>query len=167
MTILTSRKSRGPGPLRSLHQRGVAAVELAVLLTPLVLMIFGATELGRAIYTFNVLDKTVRDAARHLSQNTPGDIKIAAQATCLTVYGNTDCSGTAVAAGLTTSMVKICDSTVTTCSNYANQLTHYDSTSSINLVSVTITGYPFTSLVKFVIPNLTFNPISVTMRGQS
>lgn len=134
-----------------------------MLLTPLVLMIFGATELGRAIYTFNVLDKTVRDAARHLSQNVPGNSTIAAQATCLAVYGTTDCLGTAVAAGLTTSMVTICDSTVTTCSNYANQPTGYGS---INLVSVTITGYPFSSLVKFVIPNLTFNPISVTMRGQ-
>ena len=36
------------------RQRGVAAVELAVLLTPLVLMLFGATELGRAVYTYNV-----------------------------------------------------------------------------------------------------------------
>ena len=165
MNITSLRRLRGPSPVRSFHQQGVAAVELAVLLTPLVLMIFGATELGRAIYTFNVLDKTVRDAARHLSQNRPGDTAIAAEATCLTVYGTTDCSGTSVASGLTKSMVTICDATVTTCSNYANQPTGYGS-SSINLVSVTIAGYPFTSLVKFVIPNLTFNPISVTMRGQ-
>ena len=65
-------------------QRGVAAVEFALLLTPLVLMVFGTTELGRAIYTYNTLDKTVRDAARHLSQHGPGDPVIQTEARCLT-----------------------------------------------------------------------------------
>jgi len=67
------------------RQRGVAAVELGLLLTPLVVMIFGTTELGRAIYSYNTLDKTVRDAARHLSQHGPGDAAIATQARCLAV----------------------------------------------------------------------------------
>ena len=149
-------------PVRS-HQRGVAAVELAVLLTPLVFMLFGATELGRAVYTYNVLDKTVRDAARHLSQHGPGETTIAAEATCLAVYGTTDCSGVAVATGLTKSMVTVCDATMAACTGYANQST---GSGSINLVSVTITGYAFKSLATFVIPNITFRPVSVTMRGQ-
>ena len=152
-------------PPHASRQRGVAAVELALLLTPLVLMIFGATELGRAVYTYNVLDKTVRDAARHLSQHVAGDTVTAAEATCLAVYGTTDCSGVAVATGLTKSMVTVCDATVTTCTGYANQPTGSGS-SSINLVSVTITGYAFKSLATFVIPNITFKPVSVTMRGQ-
>ena len=151
-------------PLGS-RQRGVAAVELAVLLTPLVLMLFGATELGRAVYTYNVLDKTVRDAARHLSQHGVGDTTIAGQAICLAVYGTTDCSGTAVATGLTKSMVMVCDATqLSPCTTtYSNQPT---GSGSINLVSVTITGYAFKSLASFVIPNITFKPVSVTMRGQ-
>lgn len=147
------------------RQRGVAAVELAVLLTPLVLMLFGATELGRAVYTYNVLDKTVRDAARHLSQHAAGDTTIAAEATCLAVYGTTDCTGTVVATGLTKSMVTVCDATqVSPCTTtYANQAT---GSGSVNLVSVTITGYAFKSLAAFVIPNISFKPVSVTMRGQ-
>ena len=58
------------------QSRGVAAVEFGLLITPMVLMLFGATEFGRAIYTYNTLDKTVRDAVRHLSQHGPGDATI-------------------------------------------------------------------------------------------
>ena len=70
--------------------RGVAAVEFALLLTPLILLVFGTTELGRAIYSYDTLDKTVRDAARHLSQHGPGDATAAAEARCLAAYGSLD-----------------------------------------------------------------------------
>ncbi|TXD79146.1 hypothetical protein FUT87_20930 [Mitsuaria sp. TWR114] len=72
---------------------GVAAVELALLMSPLLLLVFGASELGRAVFSYNMLDKSVRDAARHLSQHGPGDATIATEARCLAVYGTTDCSG--------------------------------------------------------------------------
>lgn len=143
-------------------QRGVAAVEFALLLTPLVLMVFGTTELGRAIYSYNTLDKTVRDAARHLSQHGPGDTVIATEARCLAVYGSTDCTGSVVAPGLTTGMVSICDASL--CSgSHANISTGLGS---INLVTVSIQNYPYNSLVEFVIPDMTFNNISVTLRSQ-
>ncbi len=143
-------------------QRGVAAVEFGLLLTPLILMIFGTTELGRAIYSYNTLDKTVRDASRHLSQHGPGDAIIAAEARCLAVHGTTDCSGSPVAPGLTTSMVTICDASLCP-STHANQLTGLGS---INLVTVGIQNYAFDSVVEFVIPNMTFNNISTTLRAQ-
>ncbi|MFZ3081917.1 TadE/TadG family type IV pilus assembly protein [Rhodoferax ferrireducens] len=149
-------------------QRGVAAVEFAFLL-PLVLvpMILGTIELGHAIYTYNTLDKTVRDAARHLSQHGPGDAVIAAEAKCLAVTGTTDCSGSPVAPGLTTGMVLICDASSldpTICPPHANQSTGLGA---INLVTVSIQNYAFDSLVKFVIPkDFPFNNISVTLRAQ-
>ena len=145
-------------------QRGVAAVEFAFLL-PLVLvpMILGTIELGHAIYTYNTLDKTVRDASRHLSQHGPGDATIAAEAKCLAVYGTTNCSGSPVAPGLTTGMVSICDASLCP-PTHANQLTGLGS---INLVTVSIPSYAFDSLVKFVIPDdFHFNNISVTLRAQ-
>ena len=148
--------------LHSSLQRGVAAVEFALLLTPLVLMIFGTTELGRAIYSYNTLDKTVRDASRHLSQHGPGDATVAAEARCLAVYGNQDCSGSTVAPGLTTAMVSICDASLCP-GTHANQLTGLGS---INLVTVGIQSYAFNSVVEFVIPDMTFNHISVTLRAQ-
>ena len=153
MTVFTRLFSR---------QRGVAAVEFGLLLTPLVLMIFGTTELGRAIYSYNTLDKTVRDAARHLSQHGPGDATIAAQAKCLAVYGTTDCSGSVVAPGLTVGMVSLCDASLCP-GTHANQTTGLGS---INLVTVSIQSYAYTSVVNFVVPDMTFNNISVTLRAQ-
>ncbi|OGB32997.1 MAG: pilus assembly protein TadE [Burkholderiales bacterium RIFCSPLOWO2_12_FULL_61_40] len=150
---------------RALHHallRGVATVEFALLLTPLVLMIFGTTELGRAIYSYNTLDKTVRDAGRHLSQHGPGDTVIATQARCLAVYGTTDCTGTPVAPGLTTGMVSICDALLCP-STHASQPTGLGA---INLVTVSIQDYPYNSLVSFVVPDMTFNNISFTLRAQ-
>jgi Flp pilus assembly protein TadG len=142
--------------------RGVAAVELALLLTPLILMIFGTTELGRAIYSYNTLDKTVRDAARHLSQHGPGDATVAAEARCLAVTGTTDCSAPAVAPGLTVAMVTICDAVLCPGTN-ANQLTGFGT---VNLVTAGILNYPFNSVVTLVVPSMNFNNISVTLRAQ-
>ena len=149
-------------PLPASRMRGVAAVEIALLLTPLVLMVFGTTELGRAIYSYNTLDKAVRDAARHLSQHGPGDATIAAEARCLAVTGTTDCSGAALAPGLTVAMVTICDASLCP-STHANQLTGLGS---VNLVTAGILNYPFNSVVTFVVPNMNFNNISVTLRAQ-
>ena len=143
-------------------QRGVAAVEFGLLLTPLLLLIFGTTELGRAIYSYNTLNKTVRDASRHLSQHGPGDLVIATEAKCLAVYGTTDCSGSPVTPGLTTGMVRICDALLCP-PTHANQLTGLGS---INLVTVSIQNYAFDSVVEFVIPDMTFNNISTTLRAQ-
>ena len=146
----------------SSRQHGVAAVEFALLLLPLVLMAFGATEFGRAIYTFSTLDKTVRDAARHLSQHGPGDATIQTEARCLAVYGNTGCTGTALAPGLTIAAVSLCDAQ--SCpGTHAAQATGSGVT---NLVSAAINNYAYTSAVEFVMPSLNFNSISSTMRAQ-
>lgn len=142
-------------------QRGVASVELAFLIIPLLLLTFGTTEFGRAIYEYNALAKASRDATRFLSGQGPGDPTDLASAKCLAVYGSTDCNaGPPLLPGLTTAMVSICDST--SCpSTHQNQAT---GSGVINLVTVTISGYPFTSLVPFIAPDLTFNNISTTMR---
>ena len=58
---------------RSLHsQRGVALVELALVLPLLLAVCFAITEFGRAIYTYDTLAKSARDAARYLTTQTPG-----------------------------------------------------------------------------------------------
>jgi len=149
-------------PCPNLRQRGVAAIEFAIVLPLLLSLAFGATELGRAIYTYNTLDKTVRDAARHLSQHGPGDTQIQAEATCLAIYGNADCEGTAVAPGLTSSMVVLCDA-ISCPSTHLSQPT---GAGVINLVSASIQGYEFYSAVTYVIPDLDFNQITVVMRAQ-
>jgi Flp pilus assembly protein TadG len=142
--------------------RGTAAIEFGLLIAPLILMIFGTTEVGRAIYTYNTLDKSVRDAARHLSQHGPGDTTIATQARCLAVYGNTGCTGAVLAPGLTTGAVTICDAA--TCpGTHASQPT---GSGVVNLVTVTVTGYAFNSVMDGFVPDITFSDIAVTLRAQ-
>lgn len=135
-------------------QHGSAAVELAILLIPMVVMVFGMTELGRAVYYYNGLVSSTRDAARYLSTVAPGAGE--PQAACLAVYGNPQCEGDAVVPGLTTGMVRV--------DRYAGVDTGHGP---INLVSVSITGYPFESAVPYVIPDLRYAAISCTMRQAS
>ena len=151
-----------PTRTTSRRHRGGALVEFALVLPILLAMAFGASELGRAIYTYNSLAKTVRDAARHLSQHGPGDTAIQAEATCLAVYGNLDCSGTVVAPGLDSTMVVLCDSI----SCPSTHLAQPTGAGVINLVSVSIQGYEFFSAVTYVIPDLDFNGITALLRAQ-
>jgi Flp pilus assembly protein TadG len=142
--------------------RGVAAVEFGFLVIPMSLMIFGTTELGRAIYTYNTLDKSVRDAVRHLSQHGAGNATAAAEARCLAVHGNTTCSGQALAPALSTGNVVIRDAV----SDPGDHAAVSTGLGSVNLVSVAITDYQFDSVVDFVIPDMAFGNISATMRAQ-
>lgn len=132
------------------QQKGVAAIEFALVLIPLLLILFGITEFGRAIYQYNTLVKATRDAARHLTTVMPGEGH--AEAVCLAVHGNKTCSGSVLAPGLTAAMVGIDESS------------EVIATGPINLVTVTINGYPFISAVPFVVPNITYGPVSTTMR---
>jgi Flp pilus assembly protein TadG len=130
---------------------------------PMVLMMFGGIEFGRAIYTYNTLDKTVRDAARHLSQHGPGDTAIQSEARCLAVYGNTSCSGNPLAPGLTVAAIGLCDA-LSCPGTHAAQGT---GSGVVNLVSATVQNYQYSAIVGLVMANvLTFNDISATMRAQ-
>lgn len=147
---------------RHFQQRGVAAVEFAILLPMLLLIVFGITEFGRALYYYNTLVKASRDAARYVMTQQPGGGADAA-AQCLAVYGNTGCTGSALAPGLTTAMVSVCDWMRCPGTHQAQ-----GSDPVVNLVTVTISGYTFQSIVPFVTANLssfTFSPISTTMKG--
>ncbi len=46
---------------------GAAAVELAIMLPLIMMMLAGITEFSRAFWYYNALDKATRDAARYLS----------------------------------------------------------------------------------------------------
>jgi hypothetical protein len=99
------------------RERGLAAVEFAIIL-PLVLLIMLATaELGRALYQYNTLTKAVRDGARYLSgvAIVGGTGAIDLTATKLTntrnlvVYGNISGAGTALLPGLAPAQITIPD----------------------------------------------------------
>jgi Flp pilus assembly protein TadG len=123
--------------------RGAITVEFALLVIPLLLIVFGVAEYSRALYQYNTLIKAVRDSVRYISQHNPADAASYAvalnDARCLAVHGNTGCSGPSLAPGLTTDMVGITSNPTTTAAG-----------TSITLVEVRITGYAF----QFV-----FNPL--------
>lgn len=133
------------------RSRGVAAVEMAILLVPLVIMTFGMVELGRAFYYYNGLVKSTREASRYLSMYSRGTNE--AQARCLAVHGNTNCAGDPVVPGLQTGMVKI-----------GYELAVPTGYGSIDMVTVRIEGFPFTTLTAMPIDAMTFGAISSSMR---
>lgn len=153
-------------------QRGAIAVEFALLLVPLLVILTGITEFGRAMYYYNIIAKGARDAARLMSTQTPSDLDypaLTAQARCTAVHGNTACTGEALVPGLTTDMVSICDPA----SCAATHAAVATGTGVANLVTITIGGpnnpYLFRSLAPFMpalfgIPDISFGAINVTMR---
>jgi Flp pilus assembly protein TadG len=137
------------------RQAGVALLEFALILPFLLLLSITAIELGRAVWQYNALTKSVRDAARYLSLQTPGT-KIT-QARNLAVYGNLSGTGTPLAPGLSTSHVP-------------NPTWQTAGTAPvINTVRVTISGYTFTPMLAnaFGMPfgTLTYSDVSATMRS--
>jgi Flp pilus assembly protein TadG len=140
--------------------RGVAAVELALTMIPLLVLTFGVAEYGRAIYTYNAIDKAARDAVRYLTAPPPGSLDPNADASNLVVYGNVQGTGAPLAPGLTTGMVNICNATACPSTHAAVPT----GSGAVNLVTVSIVGYTYTSIVTYVAPaTLNFNAISVTM----
>lgn len=152
--------------------RGAIAIEFALLVIPLLVILTGITEFGRAMYYYNILAKAARDAARLMSTQTPTDLDypaLVAQAQCTAVYGNPACTGEPLVPGLATSMVSICDPA----SCAATHAAVPTGTGATNLVTVSIGGantpYLFRSLAPFMpalfgIPDFTFGAVSVTMR---
>jgi len=51
-----------------LKQRGVVAVEFALVLIPLLLVVIGLIEFGRTFWYYDALVKSTRDAARYVSE---------------------------------------------------------------------------------------------------
>ncbi len=159
-------------------QRGGAAVEFALLLTPLVLLAFGAVELGRAIYAYDTVVKSVRAAARLIAQRDPNQAdtyeQALQQARCLAAYGVTDCAtaGTPLAPGLSTTHVRICDRrSADECPDlHTAQLRNVATgagTGTIDLVVVRIADYEFHWLgLPLTSSNapLVFHPVQAVMR---
>ena len=150
-------------PLRA-FQRGVAAVEAALLLVPLVILALGIAEGGRVVYQYNTVAKSTRDAARYLSTVEPGTGHAVAR--CLAVSGTRDCSSAALVPGLTVAHVSICDAT-NCAATHRNVLANGNgapATGVMNLVTVTVSGYQSENFLPMPSPWIEFDPIATTMR---
>jgi Flp pilus assembly protein TadG len=94
------------------ENRGNELIEFALVLPLLVLMLAGAIEFGRAFYTYNILTKSVRNAARYLSDAQISDTGVigagyVAKTKNLAVYGNVAGTGTKVIPDLQTTQINV------------------------------------------------------------
>ncbi|ACY32844.1 TadE/TadG family type IV pilus assembly protein [Comamonas thiooxydans] len=138
------------------RQQGAALIELALSIPFMIMLSMIVIEFGRALYEYNTVTKSVRDAVRYLSANTPNTLCPDAQN--LVVYGTTTAGSQPLAPGLKTSAVS--------CS--------WQTTGAlplINTVTVTVTGYHFTSPISslfglqlFTNGGINFGNITATMR---
>lgn len=153
------------------RQTGVAAVELALIMVPLLVLCFGIVEIGRALYYYNGMVKATRGAARYLTTKDLNDITtgvgLAAVGTAknLAVCGKLTCASTdpSLVPGLTALKV-----TVTTNNTVQTVDTNGNSAGAISLVTVTIGGtgdaaVNFQSFLPYSISNFTFSPVKITM----
>jgi Flp pilus assembly protein TadG len=145
-------------------QHGVALIELALVMPLLLLLTFITTEFGRAMYEYNAVVKSTRDAVRYLSVQTQGTH--VTEARNLIVYGNTAGTGSPLARGLSLSNVPA-GSCCTWQSAGANPI--------ITTVTVRVSSYTFHSLFPSVMGvvfadangNIVFSDITATMRAPS
>ncbi len=93
-------------------ERGQAAVETALLLPVLLLLLFSAYQLGRAFYIYHTLHKAVRGGMQYLLRQPTVNFcdlndPVLLDAKNFIVYGNLQGSGSAVVTGLTPDMIQI------------------------------------------------------------
>jgi hypothetical protein len=138
------------------RQRGTAIIEFALVLPLLVLMSILVVEIGRAMYQYNALAKSVRDAARYLSMQLP-NTQIA-EAKNLVVYGNPGGTGTPLLPGLEIA-------------THVPDPTWQDAGADpvIRLVTIQVNNYSFQSMFTTVFgvnfPAIQFSDIRATMRS--
>jgi len=145
-------------------QQGAALVELALIIPMLLLLSLVTTEFGRAMYEYNAVVKSTRDAVRYLSVQTPGT-KIT-EARNLVVYGNTAGTGSPLARGLSLSNVP-----VGTCCTWQSA----GAAPIITTVTIRVSGYTFHSMFPSVFGvtfanasgNIAFSDITASMRAPS
>jgi Flp pilus assembly protein TadG len=141
------------------NQKGVAAVEFAIVLILLVPLVFGITEFGRAIYQYNTLTKIVRNGARYLTTQEPINGSYSCDKSTAEVCSRMlyDQHNKLIVSDLDDSSISYSSSTT-------------GSAPFMSVVKVTISGYQFkSSLISLVIPGnnqgyITFGDISVSMR---
>lgn len=152
---MTQRMNRRAGR----HQaRGVAALELAVWLPVLVMLLVAAWEWGRALEHHERLAHGVRAAARHLATGDAADPVRQDEARQLAVYGRLAGGGTPLVPGLNTSQVQIrepgSDPAVRLVSTGAG---------AVSLVTVTIAGVRHEPVLLPARLGFTLRPVSLTL----
>jgi Flp pilus assembly protein TadG len=136
------------------RNRGQALVEFAIVMPVIVLAVLGLLDLGRAIYTYNTLAQSARQAARTAIVN---QVESTVKATAVS-------SGATL--GLTTSNVDVCfktaTSSLTSCSSGSDNCT--SSVRSIGCLAIVRTHFsyaPMTPVVALLMSTISLSSTSI------
>ena len=137
------------------YQQGTAMVELAIVLPVLLMIFFGITEIGRALYQQNMLAKTVSSTTRMLSraylaidinnncaQINPEWTNATAQATNLLKYGDIDGGSTLLLNGLDVDSINIAQKDLSNFSKSLCTITVSASADFQPVIGDTLFGFP-------------------------
>ena len=157
------------------RMQGVALIELVFVLPMLIILIFAVLEFSMALAQYKTVVNQVRAAARYLTTKPPGARH--AEAICMVKYGTPSAPcvvTTAIAPGMSSSAVVVTvEDALNAASTHLSQPTSLGDPNSVvvNLVTVRLTGYPYTLSFGHMLPaifgnvtTITFSPISATMR---
>lgn len=91
--------------------RGQAAVEMAIILPLLMLLLFGVYQFGRVFYIYHTLQKSLRNGVQYVLRSQgvnfcDSNDPVLIDARNLIVFGNLEGTGTPVVTGLTTEMIR-------------------------------------------------------------
>ncbi len=133
------------------EERGVEIVEFAFMLPLLAVLLAGGIEFGRAFYTYNILTKSVRNAARYVSDTviSPAGViptNYETNAKTVAVFGNIS--------GGTTIIPDVATTNFTVAAAPGSAVNEFYVTVSAN--------YTYTPMFRFILPSATFRP-KVTM----
>jgi Flp pilus assembly protein TadG len=139
-------------------QSGVTTIEFAIIGTVMMVVVFGIIEMGRALYTINVLTEAARRGARMAAVCPVGDPKAASVA--IFDSGNGTSS---VVPGLSTSNIQIqyLDSNGAAVANPAANF------SSIRYVQSSIVSFTLPLYIPVLLPTLNLSGFTATMPRES
>ena len=135
--------------------KGAVAIEFALVMTFILVPLFlGTVELGRLLYQYNALAKSVRDSTKYLStvaSTVPNYADYVSEAKCLAAHGNIGCTGSPIVSKLDDEKhIKIPPP---------------QTVSGIKVITVSVEGYEPDFITTFF-DAFNFNNISVSMRQQ-
>jgi Flp pilus assembly protein TadG len=156
------------------RQKGVAAVELALILVLMLVLCFGIVEVGRSLYYYNGLVKATRSAARYLTTKDLNSLVSGTQYTSSSTNPDVQAAialawcGMTICAGNATSLVPDLAASKVTVTTYKNVST---GVGPISLVTVSIgsanrndpNAVWFNSFLPFTFDRFNFSPVQITM----
>jgi TadE-like protein len=146
-------------------QRGGIAIEFALVAVFLVPLILGIVDVARAFYGYDVLVKSVRAAARYVATEPAGAGAAGARCIILTgspVVAGGRCSvGQTQLPGLDDAGVQITILLPSDLNSPLNDVVTGSGT--VDLVTVSVSGYPMGRLTPLLFPDLVLGPISATV----